>query len=77
MQPGRNTALVFEPAYDENNVCCGYFDDVHTSFTEPPAAVVDMTFIWTWPILITVVALGVLGNGLILYAIWMVKRFQR
>ena len=38
---------------------------------------VDLTFIWIWPVLITVIALGLLGNCLILYAIWTVEKFRR
>ena len=75
MQPRRNASLVLASAFHENHVCCGYFDDVSTSFVESPAA--DRTFIWTWPVLLTVVALGVMGNGLILFAISRVERFQR
>ena len=38
---------------------------------------VDLTFIWIWPVLITVTTLGLMGNCLILYANWTVEKFRR
>lgn len=35
------------------------------------------SFLWVWPILITVVTLGVLGNFVVLIAVSFVRRFRK